>query len=137
MSDREPTNCPECGVRPGQCHEAGCDVERCARCGGQAIACPCVYEVCGMDYDRMEQDHPDVYQNGPTEAMYATWDRQWGGRRVPWSGLWPGIAECREYGLYTRAGREDLNRLAIVSRWDVDRQRYVLPVHDHNAPSRP
>jgi hypothetical protein len=60
-------------------------------------------------------------------------------RRIPWSGEFPGVAECREFGLYTRpapdhgcipcaptdpGATEDLNRLLQTCSWDPETQRW-------------
>jgi hypothetical protein len=64
------------------------------------------------------------------------------GGRLPWTGEWPGVAECRELGLYSyfvpngnppwvpcrkdhpEAG-EDLNELHRYMYWDNKQRKYV------------
>src|SRR5262249_20131399 len=41
--------CHDCGVKEGQFHLPGCDMERCPFCGGQLISCGCVYEKLRID----------------------------------------------------------------------------------------
>jgi hypothetical protein len=36
--------CHDCRVVRGEFHVVGCDVERCPKCGGQAISCDCLDE---------------------------------------------------------------------------------------------
>lgn len=35
------TDCHDCGAKPGQPHQDGCDTERCSVCGEQKIQCHC------------------------------------------------------------------------------------------------
>jgi hypothetical protein len=34
-------NCHDCGVKPGQAHLRGCDVEHCSVCGYSRLGCSC------------------------------------------------------------------------------------------------
>jgi hypothetical protein len=38
----EDGNCHDCNTPAGGLHHPGCDTERCADCGGQAIGCDCL-----------------------------------------------------------------------------------------------
>jgi hypothetical protein len=135
------TKCPDCGAPVGERHRGSCDIEPCPRCGRQSISCDCIYEVCGIDPSSMEQEHPDIFTNGPTDEMCEQWNREWGHRSIPWSGEYPGKAECRQYGLYAKfvVGKgwqrcdrndadatEDLNTLLVKGHWDVDTQKWVI-----------
>jgi hypothetical protein len=86
-------------------------VERCPACGHQLIGCDC-----------------------PVGLVAAL-------GRMPWTGEWPGIAECREYGWYCRmtargwvrcsqdapGATEDVNRLAEEGVWNRQTLRFDRP----------
>lgn len=123
---RELGSCGDCGAKIGVLHDAGCDMETCPRCGGQAISCNCIYEVNGMDQSTLEKTHPRIYTDGPTSKMYEKWDKEWEARRIPWAGEPHAAVACRQFGWYSKwiadsgwvtceatdpEAREDLNRL--------------------------
>jgi hypothetical protein len=106
------TICGDCGVQPGQLHKRGCDVERCPYCGGQMIFCDC----------NLPRRVPDK-------------------DRLPWTGEWPGEAECREFGWYAKrnpngpgwvpcqsddpGAQPDQNRLHKDAVWDRRLKRWL------------
>ena len=107
-------NCPACDVAPGELHAVGCDIEQCPYCGCQLISCLCPASERGVPDDD----------------------------RMPWSGTWPGEAECREFGWYAKLVKgkgwipcrpdepgagPDLNRLhdPNEARWDRENKRFV------------
>ena len=111
--------CPECGARPGNVHRRGCDVELCPYCGDQLVRCRC-------------------------SAPYPPLDD-----RMVWTGTFPGVAECEEFGWYARLvpgqgwilcdpwdldAEPDLYRLHAEAQWDREGKRFIL---DPKLPLRP
>jgi hypothetical protein len=68
--------CGDCAAKPGEPHSDGCDVARCLATGIQRLQC-----------DGSPRAHADA---GCFEARDC-------GHQV-WTGAWPGVAECEEYG---------------------------------------
>lgn len=120
--------CHDCKAEPGELHQDGCDVEQCPACGGQMITCGCPVSTRWGSPGRRPPDQ----------------------ERLPWTGEWPGAADCREYGFWCRwedgkaefphllgkgwtpcsatdpGAREHLGRLHEECRWDPKRRRFVL-----------
>src|SRR5262249_17033068 len=112
------SECHDCGVKPGQYHQLGCDVELCPRCGGQLLMC---LIGCCFEFDKNEPDPP------PQDD------------REIWTGEWPGSQECREFGWFSRevldngwqrceadtpGALPDLNRLQTEADWDRRDKRF-------------
>ena len=111
---RKITTCHDCGATPTELHQPGCDVEQCYECGSQLISCGCF-----CDHNWPEDDD-----------------------RIKWTGIWPGVEECQEFGWYAKFSEgsgwvrcsadepeatEDLNRLwAGRAIWDKERGRFIL-----------
>ena len=106
-------NCPDCGVAIGENHLTNCDIERCPKCGLQLLSCDCSNEA--LDG--------------------VTW--------IPWTGEFPGVAEARALGWYSKLipgsgwvscdpsdpdATEDLNRLYSECVWDSTKQVWRLPI---------
>jgi DNA-directed RNA polymerase subunit RPC12/RpoP len=117
-------DCPDCGVAVGELHDLGCDVERCPHCGGQLLS------------DYFIVTCPDC---GST-TTYSCEGPLLDDERIPWSGQWPGVEQCREFGFYAKrapigwdscgkdeeGATEDLNRLYTDCTWNRETQRFEL-----------
>lgn len=109
----ELSNCGDCGAMPGELHDAGCDVERCADCGGQWISCGCPNPA----------RHPRLIWTGQwpgdAEAIEFGWFvreiKDASGRHVRWE-----ACEADDEG-----ARPDTSRLRMQARWDAAAGRYV------------
>jgi hypothetical protein len=116
--------CPDCGANVNATHQDGCDVARCLVTGMQRLQCDGLHDIEGP---------PGCF----TPAVC--------GDDI-WTGLWPGEAECIEYGWYAyfqgapagwrgtgwvRCGPDhpdavpDLNRLIRDCEWDAKAVRWV------------
>lgn len=104
MPNETTTNCPDCGVTPGQTHKENCDIARCAHTGEQRLQC----------------GHEDCH---------TTWTGQWpGDAECAEYGWW--IRMDSDLGWVPCAAdhpeaTEDLNRLNTHAHWDANAQRYI------------
>jgi len=117
-------NCHDCGAKPGELHKPGCDTERCPACGGQALTCLNTSPCCGK-----------IIASCCGEVIKEE-------ELIPWTGIWPGVEECREFGWYSKfkpkeggwlkcnkddpEASEDLNRLYVDAVWSREKKRFVL-----------
>ena len=124
-------SCHDCAAPIGNLHHLGCDEELCPHCGWQLISC---WPWFG-NYEEGDPE-PENYVTGCTSERVTDADRL----LVP--ELWPGEAECYEFGWYSKyvtgqghircdkddpdAG-PDLNRLyGGECVWSRERRRWVL-----------
>jgi hypothetical protein len=66
-SDR-PDRCHDCNVAAGQAHHPGCDMERCPKCGGQLISCPCQIAELG------DEPEPAAWYDEETRTIHLPWN---------------------------------------------------------------
>lgn len=104
------TNCPKCDVSPGKLHKRGCDVERCAYCGGQEWSCCC---------DKEELKYQRLRWSGEWPGLSECREFNWYCRRAP--SPQPGYIACDKND---PDAHEDLNRLFTDAQWDRKAGRY-------------
>lgn len=101
-----------------------------------------MYRINGLDPDRLEVEHPQIYSEGATDEMSVRLSEEedkYGGR-LRWMGEYPDVDTCRKFGLWCYMGpsgwtscssdhpgaTEDLNRLHRIARWDKNFRCWIL-----------
>ena len=74
--------CHDCGVKEGELHIHGCDMEICPFCGGQETSCDCCYAYLEIDCSPGTW----AYQNGLTWEQEDIWNM-----KLEEKGRWPYI----------------------------------------------
>lgn len=105
----ELTKCPDCQVAPGDRHQDGCDVARCAFNGRQYISC---FDIEKLDDGTYDFKEPTDHSCSPDT----------------WTGEWPGVKVCRENNWYTDVvglngttiHMEDLNSVSQRAVWNTE-----------------
>jgi hypothetical protein len=88
----------------------------------QHTTCP----DCGVPPGGVHADGCDVERCSRCGGQRVSYGcRRPAGRRLAWSGEWPGDAKCREWGWYDADGQPDVNRLVAEAAWDPRAGRYV------------
>lgn len=63
----EENTCGDCGVKEGELHEYGCDMEDCPFCGDQLLGCDCMYKELNL-FDETKYNKETGYL--PKETYY-------------------------------------------------------------------
>lgn len=125
-------SCPECGVRIGNYHRPGCEIERCAFCGELLLAC-------GHGHYRIDRRSGAMVKN---EHPIPLDDRE------PYAGYWWCVRETIQANLWSRYVRgtwrqcaedhpkaqPDLARFLKLHRWSRRAKRYVKRTSKASGP---
>ena len=101
---------------------------------------------CGVHPGRLHKKYCDVERCPNCGGQRLSCNCENSLPHLPWSGEWPGVAECREFGWYAKripgidgyvpcdkndiGADEDLNRLRIDAIWDKKQKRFILKNKD-------
>jgi hypothetical protein len=64
-------HCPDCGAKPGEIHDFGCDIEECPRCHRQLMTCECWTRDADEDIDTLASDEDDPVEELPDGLIQA------------------------------------------------------------------
>lgn len=104
--------CPDCGVKIGESHQGGCDIEHCPACGQQAI----IHGSSGPG------DRDDECKGLPDKGTV-------------WTGVFPGTDEAAALGLFTRWD-ETKKQWIQCSTSEPNARPDIGGYHEHQAMER-
>lgn len=129
MKDQNETTTPETAPESGGSAAAALLARNCPDCG----VAPGEQHRDGCDVERCPECGGQYISCGCEDEPE---------HRLPWTGEWPGVAECREFGWYSKmvpgsgwvpceksepGAHENLNRLHIDAVWSKEQGRFILP----------
>lgn len=112
MTEENNHICRQCGVEPGERHSPYVVPDTGEKIYDDLARCSFTGIQLVQCEDHSEECIPDI-----------------------WDGEFPGVKECREYGMYTPewsfwGESEDLNSLMVFSTWDSGKEKYTMREED-------
>jgi hypothetical protein len=72
MKNNKRDTCPDCGVKIGESHHDGCDIEHCSVCGFQRISCDCEGNKHDPKFSRWTGTYPGTLESAK-EGLFCKW----------------------------------------------------------------